>query len=470
MKTIILLCLIAVNSLLFSATFTVTNLNDSGAGSLRQAISDANINSEADIINFQSGLSGTIDVESYMDITEELTINGPGANAIILDADTITNIFYVDAPNCTINRLTFIDAFSYLYGGAVYINAENTTINECIFTNCWANLAGGAIAVLDHFTTISNCSFTSCLANLGSAVLVIGGSTNTIENCTFYDNEALNTGGAIFVLSGNLSVTNCTIFENTAGVDAGGIYLDAGVNISLKNSIVAGNTASSNPDIFNEGTIISDGYNIISDTTGANLAGDISTNSVNISPAFSAYNISGGNVPTLKPTITNPAIDFVGNSGNGAPTADARGFSRIGKPDCGAYEYSLSISTKEISNIVSNKAESGGIIDAAPADPDFTSINQKGIVWSSSPQPELTINESGKTEEGVGEVSFNSTMTDLAAEGQYFVRAYATNSDGTLYGEEYAFTTIPTLPEWGMIIFGVLTAGLGGFYIFKRYV
>ena len=43
-------------------TFTVTNLDDSGAGSLRQAIEDANANADADTITFQAGLTGTITV------------------------------------------------------------------------------------------------------------------------------------------------------------------------------------------------------------------------------------------------------------------------------------------------------------------------------------------------------------------------------------------------------------------------
>ncbi len=53
-----------------AATFTVTNLNDSGAGSLRQAIADANNTSGDDAIVFQSGLTGTVTLTSG-----ELVIN-----------------------------------------------------------------------------------------------------------------------------------------------------------------------------------------------------------------------------------------------------------------------------------------------------------------------------------------------------------------------------------------------------------
>src|SRR5262249_13946800 len=62
------------------STFTVLNLADSGAGSLRQAVLDANTLLGPDIINFADGLSGRIDLSgNQMGITDSLTINGPGA-------------------------------------------------------------------------------------------------------------------------------------------------------------------------------------------------------------------------------------------------------------------------------------------------------------------------------------------------------------------------------------------------------
>src|SRR2546421_12423920 len=66
--------------------FPVTNLHDTGAGSLRQAITDANSNSGADRILFQSGLSGTIQIGSTImpPITESVEILGPGANQLTI--------------------------------------------------------------------------------------------------------------------------------------------------------------------------------------------------------------------------------------------------------------------------------------------------------------------------------------------------------------------------------------------------
>ena len=64
-------------------TFTVTNLSDSGAGSLRQAITDANANAGADTILFANGLTGTIALASALPtLTDDVTLSGPGAKLL----------------------------------------------------------------------------------------------------------------------------------------------------------------------------------------------------------------------------------------------------------------------------------------------------------------------------------------------------------------------------------------------------
>ena len=77
----VLACLAILNLFVvmpvFGATYTVTNINDSGAGSFRQAILDANANSGADFIDFS--VTGTIALSTdFPDISDDLTISGPG--------------------------------------------------------------------------------------------------------------------------------------------------------------------------------------------------------------------------------------------------------------------------------------------------------------------------------------------------------------------------------------------------------
>ena len=68
------------------ATFTVTNLNDAGLGSLRQAIADSNGTTvENDVIVFQAGLTGTITLTTgQLPVVRSVTINGPGAGVLTI--------------------------------------------------------------------------------------------------------------------------------------------------------------------------------------------------------------------------------------------------------------------------------------------------------------------------------------------------------------------------------------------------
>jgi uncharacterized protein (TIGR02145 family) len=95
-----------------------------------------------------------------------------------------------------------------------------------------------------------------------------------------------------------------------------------------------------------------------------------------------------------------------------------------------------SITTLAIASITETSAISGGNISNSGGG----SITAKGVVWSTSPNPTLSINQ-GSTNHGAGSGSFSSNLTGLIANETYFVRAYATNSAGTAYGNELSFIT-----------------------------
>lgn len=81
----------------WSATHTVTNSADTGAGSLRQAIADA---AASDTIIFDAGLNGgTITLTSgALTITNSLTISGPGPGLLAIDGNANGRVFYVQNP------------------------------------------------------------------------------------------------------------------------------------------------------------------------------------------------------------------------------------------------------------------------------------------------------------------------------------------------------------------------------------
>ncbi|MBQ6728733.1 MAG: hypothetical protein IJQ83_01215 [Bacteroidales bacterium] len=93
------------------------------------------------------------------------------------------------------------------------------------------------------------------------------------------------------------------------------------------------------------------------------------------------------------------------------------------------------VTTTAVSNIAPTTAMSGGnVIADGGAD-----ITARGICWSTSQTPTISGNH---TTDGTGTGSFNSTMTGLTPNTTYYVRAYATNSEGTAYGEVVSFTTM----------------------------
>src|SRR6476646_4271364 len=76
-----------------AAPITVINTNDSGAGSLRQALADAN---DGDTISFDASVTGSITLSSgELLVNHGITISGPGANILSVDANQTSRVFHI---------------------------------------------------------------------------------------------------------------------------------------------------------------------------------------------------------------------------------------------------------------------------------------------------------------------------------------------------------------------------------------
>lgn len=95
------------------------------------------------------------------------------------------------------------------------------------------------------------------------------------------------------------------------------------------------------------------------------------------------------------------------------------------------------LGTEIITAITQTTAKSGGIIKSNGG----SEIISKGVCWSKGSQP--TVLDS-HTSDGTGSASFTSIITDLTPGDDYCVRAYATNTTGTAYGDEKTFKTVPS--------------------------
>ena len=261
-----LLAALCLCGTLSAATLTVTNLNDSGAGSLRQACIDA---ASGDTVVFQPGLAGVVTFAAgQIDLgAKALTIIGnadvSGAPAITLNGNQATRLLNTGAA-LSLDTLALYQGYAIgNLGGA--INSTSAVIcTGCVFLANYAGIGGGAIfqSGMSGTVTCTGCTFEANLVNsgYGGAIVAVGnvvcsdclfsqnyfgssgdggaiyqnsfGHTVTCTDCTFYSNLALNdyttpstgNGGAIYCTGDGITCTGCTFYANIAVGSGGAIW------------------------------------------------------------------------------------------------------------------------------------------------------------------------------------------------------------------------------------------------------
>ena len=326
LKYALLLIAVAFISLpAFAATLTVTNLNDSGAGSLRGQIAAAN---PGDTIAFQPGLTGTITLTSAgLAIIKSLTISGPGATILAVSGNNLFQVFGVTAGTVFISGLTIENG----NGGGIFRDAAPLTVTDCIISG---NTGGGIYTEggAGNSLTVIGSTISGNKAGAGGGIFVSNGGL-TVINSTISG----NTGGGIVNSLGIVSVTNSTISGNT------GAGIDGGVGASLKSAIVANTIGGVN--CLNAVTSL--GYNLSDDgTCGFGATGDLNNTPAGLDP--NGLQNNGGPTPTIALLLSSPAVNAIPISActdQSVPTplpvtTDQRGVLRPQGPGCdvGAFE------------------------------------------------------------------------------------------------------------------------------------
>jgi hypothetical protein len=136
-----LFCTVAIPAR--ATTITVTNTNDSGPGSLRQSLADAN---DGDTINF--AVTGTIGLTSgELLVDKSVTISGPGAATLAVNGNLTSRVFHIGSgKTVSISDLTITNgADASKIGGGILNDHAILTMDSCAVSGNYVPYAGGGI-------------------------------------------------------------------------------------------------------------------------------------------------------------------------------------------------------------------------------------------------------------------------------------------------------------------------------------
>jgi hypothetical protein len=326
------------------ATIIVTEASDSGPGTLRQALADAQ---DGDTITFDQAIYNTLWVtHGDLVVDKSVAIVGLGANRLTVDAEHANRIFYI-SPNKTvsISGLTIANgsAPSPYFGGGIYNDHGNLTVSSCTITgNVAVSGVGGGIFNDNGTLTVLGSTLTGNSTWYGGAVSTnwLGGGTATvtITNSTLSGNTA-SYGGGIINENATLILSNSTVNGNSAEYGGGG--LDNGGYAGTSTVAIINSTLSANSAAFGGGVLNdANGTMTISNST---FSGNSAGTGHNVE--FDGFGGGIWNVQTL--TITNSTL-----SGNSALTE--------GGAICNGGNFSNPI--LKIGGTIFNASSSGGNI------------------------------------------------------------------------------------------------------------
>lgn len=249
-RPLVVTALLAAVPLSHAATFSVSNLADSGAGSLRAAIQQANGFAGTDTIQFVPSLSGTITLQQgELRISDSIVLKGPGAAQVRIDGQGMSRVFRIE--NTTgVNKTFSIDGLTIQNGRAVsgiddsggglfYENVfrdDQINLSNMVFTGNTAIRQGGAVSVSGPDITLTNVSMT------GNAA--IGGFQPS--------------GGALHADRGLVRIERSRIVGNTAGLSGGGMRVSSpGASLILTDTLVQDNVSSLSGGGLTAGTMLS---------------------------------------------------------------------------------------------------------------------------------------------------------------------------------------------------------------------
>ena len=365
-----------------SNAITVTSANDSGAGTLRQAITDICVGGA---ITFGQDTAITLTTGAPT-IAKNLSIDGTG-HTVSVDGNNADRVFEIDSGTVSLTGLTIqhgkvsnlhgsaggifnygtltitnstISANASSYGGGIYNQGSLTVTNSTFSGNSATEYGGG---IFNNGTlTVTDSTFSANSTHGDGGGIDNSGGTLTVTNSTFSANSANNGSGGGLYNGGTLTITNSTFSANASGYDGGGIFNDG--TLTVTNSTFSGNSATEYAGgIGNAGTLAVTDSTFSANSAGVygggiyTYTGHTTTVTNSTFSANSANNGSGGiyNAGTL--TVTNSTF-----SANSAPWGTGGGiYSNEGAP--ATLKNTLLANSTRLDKTSSNGNCAGAITD-----------------------------------------------------------------------------------------------------------
>ncbi len=303
-----------------AATYVVTNSNNSGPGSLRQAINGANDNPGPDTINFAAEtdgnpiiLAGAVaedgNASGDLDILDggDLTVQGNGTANTLIDGNEIDRVFHVCPGGGCTNTVTFtgmtIRNGDADHGGGILNENATTTVEGSIVSANTATHRGGGIYNVSGTTTLVGSTIAANTAQTGGGIHNNG--TLNVQNGSIIGgvgagNLATHGGGGIYNFdSGMTTVNDSTVSANTANSQGGGIDNRGTLNVQNGSTVSDNEAHGGGGGIFNEyGTTTVDGSTVSANTTqlGGGIFNEHGTTTVDGSTVSANDAIQGGGI------------------------------------------------------------------------------------------------------------------------------------------------------------------------------
>ena len=297
-----------------------------------------------------------------------------------------------ELPIVTTNEITGITQTTATSGGNVTSDGGANVTARGV---CWSTSQNPTIS--NSHTTDGNGtgSFTSSIAGLTANTTYYVRAYATNEKGTSYgEQKSFKTLQNIELPT--VTTTNVSNITQTTATSGGNVTDDGGATLTARG--VCWST-SQNPTISN------------SHTTDGNGTGNFTSSITGLTANTTYY---------VRAYATNE---------KGTAYGEQRSFTTLQNIEL------LTVTTTNVSNITQTTATSGGNVTSD----GNAAVTARGVCWSTSQNPTIS---NSHTTDGNGTGSFTSNITGLTANTTYYVRAYATNSAGTGYGDEISFTTL----------------------------